>query len=851
MKNDESTSASEQEIDQRRKIVTELIERSQNVSFDQRIALDTFLKCWGFSAIRSLSPPPSHERIIEGVYALAKLYEETQIAIPSSLIKSLIGNVVSIFEDKEIEIGLISKLIYAFGVLQFREKPRLEAIIHFVNASKRLCEATTFDMISLTTGFRLLGITDPYSLQPLTKTILTLGLGSFSDFEIDQLFFNVVQMQWKSESLEDLVAKEALRWDRIIEYRPRVLASICRTLSQSKKKKEIKLDSLVLYLTNLNRLETFDSQGLVDLAYAMKRLDVSDLNFWNQLIQSCCQPSRLKAFENRRLVSLIHSLGSQFSKGKRSSTLEIEVRNRLRTLSNDDLVIISLGLCQSSYARLQRRVLKELIEPDRLKGLSGHQLTGAFLSIRRNDWVPFFPTSIGRTLAHQLALKNEEMTPKSIGLTIYTLGILKDHSLASQAVLKILLAKAYDRRTAKEFTSQGWACLFFGLGELRFNDFKILNSLVWNVVRSNLNQFSTFEICNVFFGIGKCGYKHVKEIGILLGEILKKEREEDMNNGILVTLMLSLAYHGLEDNELIEKVIDRLLDISNPEPISKKQLSIVLYSLTVLNYAKIDRIEALLRKIFQNHEAWNEEDRKQLPWMIHTLGLMRYTNGDIWKLILDEVRRRKYELLSWMGIRELTGILYSLSKVRWGTSDLIQLLVNRLIKIPILDRMDSLCRLKVLESITTLLPEKSNLADEVMKRLLVRCRIKTFGQKSMLRIMNCFFRTQMLQRSTLSNWILTEFLFFKNGILMSRLMDDQLLYLVHSLEEIHNRNYPYFDLFVEALKSEIFSIQRRQSIRMQDMIQAISKFETIDRKKQNARSTSPSNLFLKRTFSRT
>lgn len=748
----------------------------------------------------------------------------------AGVLQQLSGHIVRALESRALETELRAKLIYGLGVLRFREPSVIKAVVRHVESPSQLKGISPMSVSCVVYGMQHLDITDFYSLQPLTDVILhDIGLGRFSNLDIASLLTSAVKMRWKNDDLDLKLAKEACRWARLQKYNPKTFSTVCLSLGRLNYQDQQDIARVVNYVKKLDRLQTLDTQGLSHVAFGMHLLKVTDSEMWTMMGAQAQRPSRLKWFTEQGLAMLIHSLGWHVDQPSVWNTLSEEVLEKrdLSCFTEQSLMTMLSGLHSqpSSKERLLKAILMELADV-RLWNLSEANLIEAFgalcaLNLEDADFIKLARQAVFTEIQNRAY--QDLLSAQSIALIVFALGRVKSCQLESHQTLFQFLVHVLDPFVITELTPQGFACVLFGLGELRFKHGKILDALASAVLRTGLSKFSTFELCNVFFGLGKCGYRRSRQLGIILGELLKEQRFQEMNSGIVSTLMLSLPYHQFEDKELMELLFDRFLDSHLLPTFSLRQLSVVLYASVLVNYKDDKRIARLLQTLFmERSQPWTAEEKKQLPWLMHSLGLLKHKDQQIWNFIFAELDRDNYELLTQLDVQQLTSVLVALRQANNCPSALIQHLLDHLLKSNSLFQMDISSRIKVLECVVAITPNDTASVERLVKKLFVRMRTKQLSQAAMLRIADCLFQTHFIANCNLSKWFLTEMLTFEGGILFSRLPDRQLLYLVFALPILIDQQHPYVSLLLDVLIAEVLSIRRRESIRMMDMIKAIS-----------------------------
>ena len=793
-----------------------------------RNALRQFVTSCGQSRVFS-KEHLSHQDVVNCVASLAQLHRIARDASFSmaeashEVLHQLSHHIMSMLETA-IDVEHTVKIIDAISVLQFRETSLQQSIVACIESASKLNGLSPTHLACLVHGLSRMGISDYYTLQPLTRLALSeMNFGLFSNATVASLLESAARMQWRNDDIHAKLATEACRRERILRYDGRTFASICLSLGRLSHSCSSDIARLVRHIKQLDRIAQLDARGLSQLALGMHLLDIEDLNLWDQLSQASVFRLRLKNFDEEGLAMVLYSFGSRVQRPIVWEAVSVEILRRRRLSSFRDVTLMTAihGLVHRSTIPQQpliAKLFREITTPERLSCLSEENLVGAFVALNRVRWKATTTLRKSGAALSQAILQLPTPSSLSIALTIYTLGGIRCCRLVPKQEITPFVRRALKPDVIDRFTSKLWACLFFGLGELRFHDWRTLDDLLLPFFRTDWSTFNTFEVCNIFFGLGKCGYQRSQVTGPLLEEILRKERRADMDTGILSTLVLSMAYHRIQDKHLLDELISYVLDPARLPTFSKKQLSVILHALTILQYSNRDALEKIIRSLIPvgSRSAMSPEEREQLPWIVHSLGKLRVTDAGIWELLVSELKRDNCEAISHMTPAGLSSVLTALSNTGRMPSDVTARLVETFLTH---ERVDNGSLMKMLESATKL--DQRHVQEHTFRRLLFRCRIKRMGTFFMLRYAESFFRADLLKgHNPYAKGFLTEFLHFRQGMLFSRLTDRRLLQLVASLQDGIDQNYPYLARLFAALKAELFSLRRRDSIRMDDMMDA-------------------------------
>ena len=819
---------------------------TQQSSVDRNALLQFVTSC-GQSPVFS-GEHLSHQDVVNCVAALALLHRRTREASFSlaeashGLLHQLSHQIRSMLESA-IDVEHIVKIIDAISVLQFRETSLQQSIVACIESASKLNGLSATDFARLMHGLSRMGISDYYTLQALTRMALRdMEFGIFSNAVVASLLESAARMQWRNDDIHAKLAAEACRRERIPHYDGKTFASICLSLGRLSHSCSSDIQRLVRHITRLNRIEQLDAHGLSQLALGMHLLNINDVALWDQLSRASVYRLRLQSFDEQGLAMVLYSFGSRVQKPLVWRELCDEILRRRGLSSFRDITLMTAihGLVHRPHipqSHVIQKLFIEITRPERLSRLSEKNLVGVFVALGRVRWKTTTTLRKSGAVLSQAILELPTPSSLSIALTIYTMGIIRCCRFASTQDITPFVRKALRPDVIDRFTSKLWACLFFGLGELRFRNWPILDDLLLPLFRSDWSKFNAFELCNIFFGLGKCGYQRNRVTGPLLWEILRKERCAEMNCGILSTLVLAMAYHRMQDAHLLNELMSYILHPARLPTFTKKQLSVILHALTILQYSNQDVLAKLIRSLIPiDGRSLTPEEREQLPWIVHSLNKLRVTDAQIWQSLVRELKRDNSAAITHMTPAGLSSVLAALSHTGYTPCDVTERLVETFLTH---DRVDNGSLMKILEAALKL--DRRHVQDLTFRRLLLRCRIKRMGKPFMLRFAESFFQSDLLKGANpYAKQFLTEFLFFRKGVMFSRLPDRRLLELVASLRDAIDQNYPYLHRLFAALKAEVFSVRRRDSIGMDDMMYATTTLKaTDDRLKSIPFTTSP------------
>eukprot|EP00210_Caulerpa_lentillifera_P005061 g4834.t1 len=679
----------------------ELCSRSQD---RELTSLNQFLQSCSRTGVFFRPPVGSFspKEVICLLTSLSKLHKKSRLKEKSILtgsrgvLQGLSFHLSPMLKQRQFLPWQVAKLVYSLGILCHQYSPLNNQIISLVQDTEFLKSLKPSDLSCLVYGLAQLNLTDFYTREKLTRVILDdIGLGVFSDQDLAALFYASVKLNWKNSQIDRKLAEEVTYWMRVRSYDSKTLSSVCYSLGNLSESSRPKLGALVGHLKKDRVLTGLDSQALVHVAHGLGKSGVKDSEFWTRLGSEISKKRRLKKFTEQGLATLISTFGSIQDSIECWTVLleEASKANRLKSFQNTSLMNIFIGLKSCSFKNypIFVKLLKEVVKPSRMESMTVKQLTALVLCIGQ---YPSSPDTLIRSVFFEIfhCSRRLQLDPQIISLAIYSLGKL-DRKLMSIKEITLFLERSLESGIIREFSPQGLSCLLFGLGELKF-PFKsqLLQALVEQVIILGLKNFNTFELCNVVFGLGRCGFSSSKTAGVFLNELLQKKRLEEMTMMNLATLILALSYHQIQDQDAVESVLDRILHPSNSGKLGVDEISRILFALSKLQYPNFTRVEILMKE-FLSHEQTSAE---AISHVLNSLAELGFKDAQIWTSVLERTTPDEINSISLEG---LSNLIYSLSKVEAGGQKLRISIVQRLMKPVKIRSLKPIGLVKVLEAV--------------------------------------------------------------------------------------------------------------------------------------------------------